>query len=214
MYLVWEELSQNEENYISILEQKFRRGSKGSMLKAPYKDRLSKIKIILQTTTEKPLHYKNPKESLFIRREWQKSKSQWSWGKRKTDEDEDRKETKRDVTEGDHKMSGETDKEGEESDARSRKKPEGKLSIGHITYILGQKLFVKYGDTRKTTEILIKRLPFQKLVRETAQEITSNLTFQASVLSALQEAAERYIVDLMEDSNLSAMHPTYVIIMP
>ena len=39
-----------------------------------------------------------------------------------------------------------------------------------------------------------KRLSFQKLVREIAQEITPNLRFQASALSALQEATESYIV--------------------
>ena len=67
IYLAWEELSQNKENYTSNLEQKFWKGSKGNKLKAPYKDRPSKIKNILQTTTEKLLYYENPKESLFYK---------------------------------------------------------------------------------------------------------------------------------------------------
>ena len=63
IYLVWEKLSQNKENYMSNSEQKFG------------KDRQGKIKIIPQTTTEKPLHYKNPKESLFYKQRMVKVKT-------------------------------------------------------------------------------------------------------------------------------------------
>ena len=67
---------------------------------------------------------------------------------------------------------------------------------------------------QKTTELLIRRLPFQRLVREIAQDFKSELRFQMSAVSALQEAAEAYIVGLFEDTNLCAIHAKRVTIMP
>ena len=59
---------------------------------------------------------------------------------------------------------------------------------------------------QKSTELLIKRLPFQRLVREIAQNYKSDLRFQASAVIALQEAAESYMVSLFQDTNLCAVH--------
>ena len=67
---------------------------------------------------------------------------------------------------------------------------------------------------QKTTDLLIKKLPFQRVVREIAQEFNSNLRFQASAVVALQEATESYIVGLFEDTNLCAIHAGRVTIMP
>ena len=67
---------------------------------------------------------------------------------------------------------------------------------------------------QKSTELLIKKLPFQRFVREIAQDFNSNLRFQASAVSALQEATESYIVSLFEDTNLCAIHAKRVTIMP
>ena len=67
---------------------------------------------------------------------------------------------------------------------------------------------------QKSTELLIKKLPFQRLVREIAQDFNSNLRFQTSAISALQEASESYIVGLFEDTNLCAIHARRVTIMP
>ena len=67
---------------------------------------------------------------------------------------------------------------------------------------------------QKSTELLIKKLPFQRLVREIAQDFNSNLRFQASAVAALQEATESYIVSLFEDTNLCAIHAKRVTIMP
>jgi histone H3 len=49
---------------------------------------------------------------------------------------------------------------------------------------------------------LIRKLPFQRLVREIAQEYKSDLRFQSQAVFALQEAAEAYMVGLFEDTNL------------
>ena len=67
---------------------------------------------------------------------------------------------------------------------------------------------------QKTTELLIKKLPFQRLVRDIARDFKSDLRFQSSALGALQEAAEAYLVGLFEDTNLCAIHAKRITIMP
>ena len=66
---------------------------------------------------------------------------------------------------------------------------------------------------QKSTELLIRKLPFQRLVREVAQEFKSDLRFQSSAVIALQEACESYLVSLFEDTNLFAIHAKRVTIM-
>ena len=67
---------------------------------------------------------------------------------------------------------------------------------------------------QKSTELLIRRLPFQRLVREIAQDFKTNLRFAVQTMAALQEATEAYLVGLFEDSNLCAIHAKWVTIMP
>uniref|UniRef100_UPI00398F69B4 histone H3-like n=1 Tax=Pristiophorus japonicus TaxID=55135 RepID=UPI00398F69B4 len=67
---------------------------------------------------------------------------------------------------------------------------------------------------QKSTELLICKLPFQRLVREIAQDVKTNLRFQSSAVMALQEASEAYLVGLFEDTNLCAIHAKRVTIMP
>ncbi len=67
---------------------------------------------------------------------------------------------------------------------------------------------------QKTTDLLIRKLPFQRLVREIAQEYKGDLRFQSQAVLALQEAAEAYMVGLFEDTNLCAIHAKRVTIMP
>ena len=67
---------------------------------------------------------------------------------------------------------------------------------------------------QKSTDLLIRKLPFQRLVREIAQDFKNDLRFQGSAVLALQEAAEAYLVGLFEDTNLCAIHAKRVTIMP
>ena len=85
---------------------------------------------------------------------------------------------------------------------------------------------------QKSTELLIRKLPFQRLVREIAQDfkvsfrnypfkddfadpvLKTDLRFQSSAVMALQEAAEAYLVSLFEDTNLAAIHAKRVTIQP
>ena len=68
---------------------------------------------------------------------------------------------------------------------------------------------------QKSTELLIRKLPFQRLVREIAQDLSKmSIRFQSGAIIALQEASEAYLVGLLEDSNLCAIHAKRVTIMP
>jgi histone H3 len=59
---------------------------------------------------------------------------------------------------------------------------------------------------QKSTDLLIRKLPFQRLVREIAQDFKTDLRFESSAVVALQEASESYLVGLFEDTNLCAIH--------
>ena len=67
---------------------------------------------------------------------------------------------------------------------------------------------------QKSTDLLIRKLPFQRLVRDIAQQYKSDLRFQSQAVLALQEASESYLVGLFEDTNLCAIHAKRVTIMP
>ena len=67
---------------------------------------------------------------------------------------------------------------------------------------------------QKSTELLIRRLPFQRLVREIAQDLKGRLNFASGAILALQEAAEAYLMGLFEDTNLCAIHAKRITIMP
>ena len=67
---------------------------------------------------------------------------------------------------------------------------------------------------QKSSELLIRRMPFQRLVREIAQAHNLYVHFQSGTILALQESAEAYLVGLLEDSNLCAIHAKRVTIMP
>lgn len=67
---------------------------------------------------------------------------------------------------------------------------------------------------QKSTELLIRKLPFQRLVREIAQDFKNDLRFQGTAILALQEASEAYLVSLFADTNLCALHAKRVTIQP
>ena len=57
-----------------------------------------------------------------------------------------------------------------------------------------------------TSALLIQKLPFQRLVREIAQDYKTDLRFQWVSILCLQEAVEAYLVRLFDDANLCALH--------
>lgn len=67
---------------------------------------------------------------------------------------------------------------------------------------------------QKSSELLIRKLPFQRLVREITQSFKHELYWQSTAILALQEASEAFLVGLFEQSNLCAIHAKRVTIMP
>ena len=67
---------------------------------------------------------------------------------------------------------------------------------------------------QKFMGFLIRKLPFQRLVREIAIVVAQEMQFQSSVLLVLQEAAEAYLVGLFKDTNLCTIHTRHVTILP
>lgn len=59
---------------------------------------------------------------------------------------------------------------------------------------------------QKSVDFLIRKLPFQRVVREIAQNLVTDFRFQSTALLALQEASEAYLVGLFEDTNLCTIH--------
>ena len=94
----------------------------------------------------------------------------------------------------------------------------GRLTgIGRVCLVWGRPGTVALREIRKyqkSTELLIRKLPFQRLVREVAQDFKTDLRFQSHAIMALQEASEAYLTSLFEDTNLCAIHAKRVTIMP
>ncbi len=59
---------------------------------------------------------------------------------------------------------------------------------------------------QKSTELLIRKAPFQRLVREIAQNYKTDCRFQAAAIAALQEASEAFLVEIFQDTNSNAIH--------
>lgn len=59
---------------------------------------------------------------------------------------------------------------------------------------------------QKSTDLLIRKIPFQRLIKEIAADFRTDIRFQSAAVLALQEAAEAYLVTLFEDTNLCAIH--------
>ncbi|XP_064453016.1 uncharacterized protein LOC123835822 [Mirounga angustirostris] len=72
---------------------------------------------------------------------------------------------------------------------------------------------VKLDFIRSPLELLIRKLPFQCLVQDVAQEFKTDLYFQSTVIGTFQKASEAYPVGLLEDTNLRALHAKHVTIM-
>ena len=67
---------------------------------------------------------------------------------------------------------------------------------------------------QKSTDLLIRKLPFQRLVHKIVQGFSMEFRVTPAMVMALQGAAEAYLVQLLEDSNLCAIHAKHVTIQP
>jgi histone H3 len=66
---------------------------------------------------------------------------------------------------------------------------------------------------QKSAELLLRKRPFGRLVREIAGDFAADLRFTEQALLALQEATEAYAVGFFEDTNLAAIHTNRVTIL-
>ena len=67
---------------------------------------------------------------------------------------------------------------------------------------------------QKSTGTLVAKAPFSRLVREVAEQHKAGLRFQASAVAAIQEATESFVVSLLSDANLTALHANRVTALP
>ncbi|KAL9935458.1 hypothetical protein V8E36_005806 [Tilletia maclaganii] len=68
---------------------------------------------------------------------------------------------------------------------------------------------------QKSTELLILKMPFQRLVKDIFIDIgRQDMRIQTPALAGLQEACEAYLVELFHDTNLAAIHAKRVTILP
>lgn len=93
----------------------------------------------------------------------------------------------------------------------------GRQSIGgKRRYKPGTRALLEIRKYQKSTDLLLRKLPFARLVREIAVEVNSTgdvLRWQSAAIGALQEATEAFMVNLFESTNLCAIHAKRVTIM-
>ena len=78
----------------------------------------------------------------------------------------------------------------------------------------GMEALCKICQYQKTTELLISKMPFLWLVWEILQREHRFHLIQVGAVLSLQEAAEAYVIQLIEDTNLHAIHAKQVMILP
>ena len=89
-------------------------------------------------------------------------------------------------------------------------------------YCPGTVVLSKIRRYQKSTDLLIRKMPFQHLAREVLQDLQNPIIgvknnvccFQATSLLAMQESVEAFSIGLFEDANLCAIHARRVMIMP
>ncbi|XP_074873816.1 histone H3-like centromeric protein A [Carettochelys insculpta] len=95
---------------------------------------------------------------------------------------------------------------------RRRRRPPGPRR----RYRPGQRALKEIRQFQKSTDLLIRKLPFSRVVREICLMYTRGVDYlwQSMALLALQEAAEAFLVRLLEDSYLCSIHAKRVTLFP
>ncbi|KAM3912162.1 histone H3-like centromeric protein A [Leptodactylus fuscus] len=75
-------------------------------------------------------------------------------------------------------------------------------------YRPGARALMEIRKYQKSTDLLIRKAPFSRLVREVCMEYSRGVPYswQSTAIMALQEAAEAFLVRLFEDSYLCSLH--------
>ena len=95
------------------------------------------------------------------------------------------------------------------------KKGEDKQSEGKVRRVKrGLRALKEIKKYQSGKEVLIRRLPFKRVVKEIVQGLRADLCLQSTAMMALQEVGETFLVGLLEQSNLCTLHAKHVTIMP
>ncbi|KAI5455664.1 histone H3-like centromeric protein cse-4 [Mariannaea sp. PMI_226] len=120
--------------------------------------------------------------------------------------------------------------------ANERRPPSGRASTNHASlsrtygtlagdpvpirakrrYRPGTRALQEIRRYQKSTDMLLLKMPFSRIVRELALQFRprgESMQWQTQAIQALQEAAEAFLVHLFEDVNLCALHAKRVTIM-
>ena len=101
-------------------------------------------------------------------------------------------------------------------DGKIRRQTCGKIKKPTRRYRPGTVALREIRRYQKSTELLIRKIPFQRLVREVVHNLYphDNLRFQSTALLALQEASEYFLVRMFTQVNDLAIHGKRVTIKP
>lgn len=99
-----------------------------------------------------------------------------------------------------------------------KKRPGDPIDRPKVRYRPGLSALREIRKYQKSTDLLLRKLPFARVVREVAMQyvdIDSEVAYrwQSMALLALQEASEAFLTSLFEDTNLLALHAKRVTIM-
>ena len=89
-----------------------------------------------------------------------------------------------------------------------------KIPSNKRLFWLGTQALCEIQKFQKSMELLIPKTSFLRLVREILQIEHRDHHIQAGVVPALHEATESYLICLLEDTNLCAIHTKHVTILP
>lgn len=112
---------------------------------------------------------------------------------------------------GEQGEQGEQSEQGEGPPRRGPGRPRGPADATHLRK--GERALREILEYQGNTELLIRKVAFQRIVRDVAQSL-GRCRFEVQALLALQEAAEMFLVGLFEDTALCAVHGRRVTIMP
>jgi histone H3 len=70
----------------------------------------------------------------------------------------------------------------------------------------GEKALREIRFYQKNTNLLIRKAPFARFIRDVAEDLVPGTKFSMVALEAIQEMTERYVVSMYEDSNWCALH--------
>lgn len=92
--------------------------------------------------------------------------------------------------------------------------PDNDIKKEHKRFHPAEKWKQEIRKYQRSSELLIRKLPFGRLVREIAQTVNNNdFKWTSHAMEALQEAAEAYLCDLIYDSYLCSIHAKRITLM-